>query len=38
MGWTTRVRNLRGEEPVGTRADMKRIREAVELVASKWKL
>ena len=27
-----------GAEPVGTRVDMKRIRETVKLIASKWKI
>jgi hypothetical protein len=29
--------DLPGDEMVGTRVDMKRIREAVKLIASKWK-
>ena len=29
--------DLPGDETVGTRVDMKRIREAVKLIASKWK-
>jgi AcrR family transcriptional regulator len=30
--------DLPGDETVGTRVDMKRIREAVKLIASKWKI